>query len=119
VHAGGLRQRVTIEVRTKVSDGSDGYVESWSALRERVPAQVEDLDGREIERARQIDARATHMVTVRYWADYRDELTPRVRIVYHDGPHRRAFEPVEPIREVELRVKLMVRCREMQGREAT
>ena len=112
MQAGDLKDRVTIEVRGKKSDGSDGYVEAWSPVRRRISADVANLSGRELERGRQIDARATHQVSVRYWSMYRSELTAHVRIVFHDGVHNRLLEPVEPIREVEDREKLQVICRE-------
>lgn len=110
--AGELTDRVTLEVRAKTSDGSDGFVERWSAVRRRIAANVVALGGRELERARQIDPRASHEVSVRYWRAYRGELTARARLVWHDGSFARLLEPVEPIREVEPREKLQVICRE-------
>lgn len=112
MHAGELRHYVTIQTRSKESDGSDGFVETWSAVKRRIHAKVEPLSGRELESARQIDPRAGHLVSVRYWPTYRTEFTARGRIVYHDGGTDRTLEPVEPIREAEYRETLQVICRE-------
>jgi SPP1 family predicted phage head-tail adaptor len=112
MQAGELRQRVTIEVRAKKSDGSDGVTEVWSPVCRRIAAKVEPLAGKELDHARQIDPRAGHQVSVRYWNAYRVQFTARSRIVYHDGGTNRILEPVEPIREVEERETLQVICRE-------
>lgn len=112
--AGDLRQRVTVQTRTKASDGHDGYTEAWSEVRHRLPALVKPLMGRDLDRARQIDPRASHEVTVRFWGDYPTDLDGgRARLVWHDGDSGdRTLEIVEPPREMEYRVSLVMTCRE-------
>lgn len=114
MQAGDLRQFVTIQTRTKTSDGHDGYTESWGDVRVRIPAQIVPLQGRDLINARQIDPRASHAVTLRYWKRYGDELTGgRARLLWHDGDiGDRALEIVEPPRELETRTSLVMVCRE-------
>jgi head-tail adaptor len=82
--AGELRHRVTVQARTETSDGHDGLVDSWAALKSRIPAQVLPLLGRDLERAQQIDPRVSHTVSVRYWRSYQTDLDGgRTRLVYH------------------------------------
>jgi SPP1 family predicted phage head-tail adaptor len=115
MRAGAFRHRVTVQTQTRVSDGHDGYVPSWVTSRARIAAKVATLDGRDLDRARQIDPRAGFEVSLRYWADYRDEMPAKgMRIVYHDGDTDRTLEPVEPLREPEYRQTLAVICREAQ-----
>lgn len=112
--AGSLRQRVTIEARTQTPDGHDGYTESWASLYARVPAQVRPLAGRDLERARQIDPRVSHELTLRYWRDYRTDLDGgRARLVWHDGDTDVTLEVVAPPVDVEARhIALQLLCRE-------
>lgn len=111
--AGELRQRVTIEARTEVSDQHDGYVETWAVVQSRIPARVKPLIGRDLERARQVDPRVSHEVTVRYWRAYPTELHGgRARVVYHDLADR-TFEMVAPPIDVEEQhIELMLLCKE-------
>lgn len=82
--AGELRHRVTVQTRTEVSDGHDAFTESWADVKSRIPAQVLPLLGRDLERARQIDPRVSHTVSVRYWRTYQADLDGgRARLVYH------------------------------------
>lgn len=115
--AGELRHRVTVQTRTEVSDGHDGVNETWSALRSRVAARVDPLLGRDLERARQIDPRISHQVSLRYWAAYQADLKGgRSRLVYHptaSASDDRTFEIVTPPIDVnERHEELSVLCRE-------
>lgn len=114
MRAGELRDRVTIETRTQTSDGHDGYTETWTATApRRMAAKVEPLTGRDLDHARQLDERAGHLVTLRYWVGYRDVAVGRARFVFHDGLEGdRYLEPVEPPREIAPRETLAVMCRE-------
>lgn len=112
--AGELRHRVTIEARTEVSDGHDGFLDpTWSTVAARRAAKVMPLQGRDLERARQVDPRISHEVTLRYWRDYRGDLDGgRVRLVYHDLADR-YFEIIgAPVDHEEAHVKIIVNCRE-------
>lgn len=111
--AGALRQRVTVETRTEVSDGHDGHTETWATVRSRIAAHVAPLIGRDLERARQVDPRVSHQVTVRYWRAYPTDLDGgRARLVYHDLSDR-TFEIVSPPIDVDERhIELQVLCRE-------
>lgn len=115
IAAGALAQRMTVETRTQVSDGHDGFTESWEALKSRIAARVRPLVGRDLERARQIDPRVSHEVTLRYWADYRTDLNGgRARLVWHDGASDVQLEIVAPPVDVEAaHEQLTLLCREL------
>jgi len=113
VPAGELRQRVTVQMKAETSDGHDGVTEAWSLVRARIAAKVKPLQGRELERAKQIDPRVSHEVTLRYWRNYRDDLDGgRGRLLYHDRSDR-TFEIVSPPVDVDERhEQVVVFCRE-------
>lgn len=113
--AGSLRHRVTVQTLSETSDGHDGVVQAWATARSRVAAHVEPLQGRDLERAHQVDARASHRVTLRFWRDYGTDLASgRSRLVYHDdgAAGDRVFEIVEVPREVQPRVALEMTVKE-------
>jgi SPP1 family predicted phage head-tail adaptor len=115
---GRLRHRVSIQARTEVSDGHDGYTETWATTRSRWAAMVEPLIGRDLERARQVDPRISHRVTFRYWRAYRDDLDGgRVRVVYHPtslSSDDRTFEVISaPVDVGEAHVAVQVECKEL------
>ena len=115
LRAGDLLQRVTVQASTETSDGHDGFTVAWAdTSRRRIAAKVLPLSGRDLERARQIDPRASHEVTLRYWRDYSTDLDGgRARLVLHDGDvGDRTFEIVEAPRESERRVALAMTCKE-------
>jgi head-tail adaptor len=114
MRAGDLRQRVTIQTLTQTSDGHDGYTDAWATLAPaRRSARVAPLMGRALDRARQVDPRAGHEVTVRYWRGWFGDFGKRARVVVHDGDNGdRVLEPVEPPRESETRDLLTLTCRE-------
>lgn len=103
-----LRQRVTVQTSTEVTDGHRGLTVTWTDLRRRVAAKVVPLAGRDLERARQIDARASHEVTLRWWQAYGTDLDAgRARLTWHDGAvGDRVLEIVEVPRETEHRARL-------------
>jgi SPP1 family predicted phage head-tail adaptor len=81
VMAGGMRHRVTIQEVSRAGDGQGGGTESWAniATNPTVSARVTPLDSRERLQAQQVDARATHSVTVRH----RSDLTASHRLVWN------------------------------------
>lgn len=113
---GEYPHRVTLQAQdAEVSDGHDGYADpTFTSVRLRIPARVKPLQGRDLERARQIDPRTSHEVTTRYWRAYRDELQGgRGRVLYHDQDSDRALEMVAPpidVEEAHREVRLL--CRE-------
>lgn len=113
MQASRLPHRVTIEVRTEVPDGHDGFTESWVPRRRRVAAAVRPLVGRDLERAQQIDPRISHEVTLRYWRAYQLDLDAgRTRVMYH-GIDDRPFELVSPPIDVdEAHDRVLLACRE-------
>jgi SPP1 family predicted phage head-tail adaptor len=116
VRAGELRHRLTVQQRTQVSDGHDGFTESWASVagRVRMPGRVKPLQGRELERAQQVDKRISHTVELRYWRAYRADLkVGATRLVYHDRSDR-TFEVIGPPVDVgELHEKLLMTCTEL------
>jgi head-tail adaptor len=116
MNAGDLRHRVTIQTLTEVSDGHDGFSDpTWASVARlrRLPARVRPLAGRDLERARQVDPRISHDVTLRYWQAYTTDLDGgRARLVYHDLADR-TFEIVgPPVDAEEKHVELTMLCKE-------
>jgi SPP1 family predicted phage head-tail adaptor len=64
--AGKLRHRVSIERRSTSFDADLGQAAGTWAEWKSVFAEVKDLSGRELERARQIVAEATVSIDIRY-----------------------------------------------------
>jgi SPP1 family predicted phage head-tail adaptor len=64
MRAGRLRHRVSIQSRSTTEGSLGQVVESWTDTAE-VSAEVKPLQGRELERGKQISAEVTHMVTIR------------------------------------------------------
>lgn len=113
--AGELIHRVSIQTRSEASDGHDGVVESWTTGQARIASRVVGLAGRDLERARQIDPRASYEVTLRYWSAYNDSLVGgRARVIWHDtgAIGDRTLEIVGPPRETEHRATLVLVCGE-------
>lgn len=110
MRAGSLRHRVTLTDRTEVDDGHHGFTAVPVTLASRIPAYVEPLTGRELDRAQMIDPRATHLVTLRYRTDIRARQT----VTYHDGMQGdRTFEIVgPPIDPDERHRELQLTCKE-------
>ena len=104
MRTGELIHRVTIQVPLEVSDDHDGLADpTWVPVQARIPAKVMPLQGRDLERARQIEPRTSHEVTTRFWRNYRhDTRGGRCRIVYHDQEDR-VLEVVAPAVDVDER----------------
>lgn len=115
--AGDLRHRVSLQTRTSTDDGHGAFDEAWSTVQSRVAAQVVALVGRDLERARQIDPRATHEVRLRFWRAHNDTLKGgRAQVLWHDdgAVGDRTLEIVAPAREEGLREWLVLTCKENQ-----
>jgi SPP1 family predicted phage head-tail adaptor len=67
-HTGMLDQRVSLQRRTIVDDGSGGGVETWAQYAE-VWAHVRPMSGREREIAQRMEAAANYLVVVRMRSD--------------------------------------------------
>src|SRR5262245_55743049 len=95
-----MPHRITVQERTETDDGHGGHTDAWSTLHARIPARVQPLQGRDLERAHQIDPRISHEVTLRFWRNYFGDLDGgRVRLVYHLSnllSDDRTFEIVSP-----------------------
>lgn len=116
MRTGALTHRVTIEVPIEVSDGHDGLTApKWVPVQLRIPAAVRPLQGRDLERARQIEPRTSHEVTTRFWRTYRhDTRGGRCRVVYHGHDLAdRILEVVAPAVDVDERhQEVRMLCRE-------
>lgn len=110
MRAGRLRDRITVTGKTEVKTSHFGFDETPVTVASRIPADVEELSGRELERARQIDPRTTHTVRVRF----RDDLAAGQTVTYHDGRRGdRDFEIVAPPRDpASMHRELVLLCRE-------
>ena len=80
VRAGELNERLAIERPVETRDTHGGVVENWTLVGDRW-AKVEALSGRELERARMIEATVTHRVTIRAL----DQLEASYRFTNTDG----------------------------------
>ena len=111
-------QRVTLQVRTETDDGRNGVTESWADVApRRRAARVKPLAGRDLERARQIDPRISHEVTLFYWRGYRTDLVGgRAQLLYHPtnaSDDDRTLEIVSaPIDLDERHEEIQMLCRE-------
>lgn len=115
MHAGDLIHRVSIQNRTETDDGHGASDETWATVQARIAARVVPLSGRDLERARQIDPRATHELRLRYWRAHDSDLDGgRARVIWHDDGAigDRTLEIVGPPVEVEHRVMLSLTCKE-------
>lgn len=107
--AGRLRHRVTVTKAVEVGDGHHGFDESSLIVAIRIPAEVLPLSGAALLRAQQIDARATHMVRVRF----RTGLETGQTVTYHTAQGDRPFEIVAPPRDLaERHDELQLLCKE-------
>jgi len=114
VDAGSLPHRVSIEVRTETSDNHGGFTESWAVRHRRIAARVTPLTGRDLERAKAIDPRIGHEVTLRYWRAYRDDLAGgRTQMVYHDLDDRTLEIITPPVDVDHAHDAVTVFCREL------
>ena len=117
ITAGRLGQRISIVARTE-TESHGSYTEAWAATHSRWPGAVRALDGRDLERARQIDPRIAYEVTLRYWRAYLDDLDGgRVRLTYHptaSSTDDRTLEIVTPPIDVDAAHRqVRVFCREV------
>lgn len=113
MRAGELRHRVTIIGKTETKDTHFGFGDTPTTVATRIPACVETLSGRELERAQMIDPRTTHLVRLRYRTDFLAGMT----VTYHDGRRGdRDFEVVAPPQDVgEHHRELHLLCKEAEA----
>jgi SPP1 family predicted phage head-tail adaptor len=92
---GALRDRVTIQAATETQDAHRGFVEGTpTTVCARIPAEVTQLTGRELERAMAIDPRIAYRVRVRY----RNDIAARQTAIYHAGVQRGGDKTLEIIK---------------------
>jgi SPP1 family predicted phage head-tail adaptor len=79
IKAGKLRHLANVEVFTKSGAGDRGQpIGRWVPLLVNVPCEIRALSGAEAETARQLVAKATHKVSMRYHSG----VAPTMRIVW-------------------------------------
>jgi SPP1 family predicted phage head-tail adaptor len=108
ITAGDLRQRIEVQAQRLpvLRDEIGGVTEVWERVGLRW-AQVEPLQGRELEAARAIEARVTHRVTLRYMAG----LTPQHRLLLET----RVFNIAAVLDLEERHIMHQVLCIEVQS----
>lgn len=74
-----LNKRITIQSKTKTSDGLGGYSEIWSNLK-TLWAEIKPISNSNNFETNQIEEKITHIITVRYY----NSLTTQHRIKYGD-----------------------------------
>ena len=75
--AGALRERVTIEQATRVTDGVGGASTNWSELA-TVWALVMPQSGRETLTGGRVEAQQSYKIKIRY----RDDVTAAMRVIW-------------------------------------
>jgi SPP1 family predicted phage head-tail adaptor len=78
-----LKHRITIQQPALTPDGAGGFAESWQniATAPSVYAAITPMAGGEQFKFSQLEATATHHITIRY----RTDITPAMRLVDADG----------------------------------
>lgn len=86
--AGMLREPVSFERKTRIDDGAGGFTETWAAISGApTRAFVKPMSGREIWASQRVEATASHMIVVRYFAD----LTEVDRVVIRNREYNIRF----------------------------
>lgn len=110
MQAGKLRHRVTIEERSTSAPGDGSYGSTWTAATNgTVYASIEPLQGRELWEARQVGAKVTHRVRMRYWPG----LTSEHRLNF-GGRILNLLQPPINVREKNVEFELL--CRESEDK---
>jgi len=82
MRAGNLRRRVQIQARAAGQDSLGQPLTDWATIT-TVWADVEPLSGRELIKAQATLSEVTHLVTIRYQAQFADPLAmAKNRILY-------------------------------------
>ena len=82
LRAGELRNRIVIEEPREEQDDYGEPVKKWAELPGgRAWAKKEDLSGRELFQAQQVNAQVSTLFTLRY----RSDVDARMRVVYKDS----------------------------------
>lgn len=102
--AGTYRHRITIQRASETQDGLGGPVQTWLAFAERVPAMVEELSGRELWNAQQIQADLSLSVKCRWL----DGVKSKMRVLWHDKGGDRTLSIEVPPRNPDGRKRDMV-----------
>lgn len=74
---GALRNRISIQSKTKTADGIGGFTTSWTTV-STVWANVKPMSAREINIADRIAPNTSHVITIRH----RDGVSEQQRIVF-------------------------------------
>jgi SPP1 family predicted phage head-tail adaptor len=77
--SGTLRHRITIQQKTTTRNDLGQDVATWTTLK-TVSARVESPSGRELERARQSVAEASHVITIRWFSG----LDTNMRVLFRN-----------------------------------
>jgi len=106
------RQRVSLTKTVEVDDGHGGFEEQEVVFLDHILASVEQMSGRDLQYAQQIEPRATWRVCIHYHQDVSSES----QLTYHDTRKGdRVFEIVAPPLDIaERHWELQLLCREGQ-----
>lgn len=63
---GKLKHKITIEKKTKVSDGAGGWTETWMPFVSNVSASIDPISGKEFFEAQQTQSSVSHKIRIRY-----------------------------------------------------
>ena len=107
MRAGDLRHKITIQTRTEVSDGMGGYTETWADTY-GAWAAVWPIRGPERLNYMQLESQISHRIRIRY----RNGITRKHRIIFHDVDGNRTFNIKEIINPDERNISLELLCTE-------
>lgn len=101
-----LRHRITIQQKSKTSDGQGGFSYSWSTLA-TVWAKVSPVSTRERLYGQQIEYQRTHQI----WLRYRSDITQEMQVTF-DG---RTFQIKGVFSPDERKIYTVLDAEENQG----
>lgn len=106
---GDLRHRVTVQRANETLGSLGNPVSTWVALYERIPALVEELSGRELWNAQQIQADLS--ISVKTW--WVDGIKSKMRLIWHDRDGDRTLNIEVPPRNPDGRKRgMQLLCKE-------
>ena len=109
IRAGQLRHRLEVQEATEVQDAHGQATKTWVKVKSR-KVEIKPLAGAELFNAQQVQARVSHEITLRYYADltpeHRFRLATRLR-------GERIFNILSVRHTDEMNVDTVCACEEM------
>lgn len=110
ISIGELKQRVTLQYRTRVQDSSGSWTDTWTDWKTNVPARIRPISGREYYVSSKPQSTVSHEIAIRYLAG----VKPAYRISWGS----RTFDIDAVINIGEENRFLILNCEETVGETA-